>query len=170
MWHYSGVGGPSSSPTNLCYSSWGSFWDTAHTATFQASAPWHPDTHKSAPITGFYCLDKYGTCYVSGYFIKNPYWMANLGIPRRITTIKIQTRRELEKRVKFEDVEVRVGEDATDFGNNQVFGYYEGEAMHGEVITFKATTTTTFITGSIVTLQAMTSYELVICSIQILYV
>ncbi|XP_071542414.1 uncharacterized protein [Panulirus ornatus] len=163
-WHYMGLGGtPQSAP---CHSLWGSVTDAIRNSSVTASASFSKDFQRNFATNGFYCFEDNGYCYISSSTTQ-PWWVAKLGAPRKITSIRVQTRDHAEYSSKFKDVEVRVGDNTSDFTKNQLMGRYIGMALHREVITFL---TSTPITGSIVSLQAMDDPGfLAFCDIQILY-
>ncbi|XP_069188904.1 uncharacterized protein [Procambarus clarkii] len=162
-WHYTGVGGSSGTPT-MCYSSWGSVREAAHLATITGSSA-IKGTNVYMPVNGFYCITMYSECYLSDN-VPEPFWMADLGALHRITSVRVQIRKNQTLGVRFSNVEARVG-NSTTIPNNLLLGFFPGPASQRQVVTFTANT---FITGSVVSLQSFSPDYFSVCSVHILYV
>lgn len=163
-WHYEGD--VNTAPPILCYSCWGSSKDAAHNASITATQA-HDDLRTAdLAINGFYCMVESNFCYCSTLG-PVPWWKATLDTSRQVTAVRVQTRYNAQYGAKFQNVEVRVGNN-TNFMQNPLLGYYSGPAAQREVVTFTADGP---ITGSIVSLQSMiNNSNTCFCDVQILYV
>ncbi|KAK8728000.1 hypothetical protein OTU49_009330, partial [Cherax quadricarinatus] len=162
-WHYTGMGATPS--TSVCYSSWGSTNDAAHTATITTTNASSPNNTGNTAVNGFYCFDVPHFCYHS-IQSSQPWWVAVLTTSRQVTSVRIQTRRQPIGTSRFQDVEVRVGHDTQNLSNNKLLGFYNGLALPGEVVIFRAIP---YITGTVVSLQSTVFGYLCVCDVQVLY-
>ncbi|KAK4294224.1 hypothetical protein Pmani_033134 [Petrolisthes manimaculis] len=149
-----------------CYSNWYVNSITPSITNITASSVYHspaaPARNPENVISGYFCKKTYYYCSTNAK-VKKPYWRADLGTPKRVSSIIISIRRDNAQH--FNDVEITLG-NSSDY-NNIHFDHYDGVAPRGINIPF---TPTNPVTGRYLQIQILntTSSYLTFCDIVIL--
>ncbi|XP_071546260.1 uncharacterized protein [Panulirus ornatus] len=151
-----------------CFSTWHDPHDLSHFVTDIAASSVFTSIDglrsPSLAIDGYYCYVS-SQCFTSK--IGTSHWLRlDLGAPRSVTSIKVQTRRDEYITPTFSNVEVRVG-NASDHTKNPVFDRLLGFAHRGQLVIFQGTSVAT---GQFIQFASRTIYPDVftICSLQII--
>ncbi|KAK4294223.1 hypothetical protein Pmani_033133 [Petrolisthes manimaculis] len=145
-----------------CYSNWfvNSITPSIVAENISASKSYNIYTHPENMINGFYCQRHYFFCFSTSRVNSNRFWRADLGKPKRVSSIIITTRRIYEQ---FSEVEITLG-NSSDY-NNIRFDYYEGPSPVATDISF---TPTNSVTGRYLHIQSFKNNHFSICDIVIL--
>ncbi|KAK4317344.1 hypothetical protein Pmani_011566 [Petrolisthes manimaculis] len=152
--------GSSSNPREViesydeCYSNWyvnsitPSITNVSASSVYSSAGTPVPARNAENVISGFFCkrLDYY--CFTSaGHRNNKPYWRADLGTPKRVSSIIISNRKDVIEH--FIDAEITLG-NSSDY-NNILFDNYNGEPPPGINIPF---TPTNPVTGRYLQIQS----------------
>ncbi|XP_068226064.1 uncharacterized protein [Palaemon carinicauda] len=167
--HWKGVDDPLA-PSWNCFSSWGKSNDAMANASISASPTFIPgQAEKEMAVNGYICTSEDGYMYKSKS-TNQPWWAADLGVVRRVTSVRVFTRPGSIYTSRFVNIEVRVGISNPgngDFTDNALLGFYSGEAPKRSAVTFKATRP---IAGSVVSIQSIEGSDyLFFADVQVLY-
>ncbi|KAK3875564.1 hypothetical protein Pcinc_019556 [Petrolisthes cinctipes] len=121
---------------DICYSTWYHSNDITHFVIgTSASSIYNPLSTPDKAVNGFICK---WDCFHSNEQNGMSWWRADLGAPRSVSTIQVQTRRDGYWRSNFHHVIITLG-NSSDYVN-PVFDTYPYKATSGELLTFTPST------------------------------
>ncbi|KAK3870650.1 hypothetical protein Pcinc_024138 [Petrolisthes cinctipes] len=145
-----------------CYSNWfvNSITPSLAAENISSSSSFNIYTLPENIINGFHCRSHYFFCFSTSGGDSDRFWRADLGKPKRVSSIIISTRASYEQ---FSKVEITLG-NSNDYDNIR-FDYYEGPSPVGTDISF---TPTNPVTGRYLQVQSFRNNYLSMCDIVIL--
>ncbi|XP_071517344.1 uncharacterized protein [Panulirus ornatus] len=149
-----------------CYSTTWSFSDvTQYIQSVDSSSIFDPDFPAVDAVNGFYCYGPLFYCFIGNLADPRGWWTADLGAPRRVSTVRVWTRADNHLHPMFNYVDISLG-NSSDY-NNPVFDTFPAEPpTSGMIVTFTASPP---VTGQYLKLKSEGGpHPIAICHIEIL--